>query len=117
MFMNNEFLIVKNMKIFINSIDNIIVNYPRKEMIIKTRLLNDSLDILENIYLANYYKDKNKRIDLQIKVLSKISMLDYYLERSYNNKYISEKVCINKCNQLSKITKLINGQIKSESKH
>ena len=44
-------------------------------------------------------------------------MLDYYLERSYNNKYISEKVCINKCNQLSKITKLINGWIKSESKH
>lgn len=37
--MNNEFLIVKNMKIFINSIDNIIVNYPRKEMVIKKKII------------------------------------------------------------------------------
>ena len=47
---NNNFLIIKEMKIFIRSIDNIIINYPRKELVIKNRLLNDSLDILENIY-------------------------------------------------------------------
>lgn len=32
--MNNDFIIVKNMKYFINDIDNIIINYPRKELII-----------------------------------------------------------------------------------
>lgn len=111
--MNNEFQIVKNMKIFINSIDNIIINYPKKEIIIKNRLLNDSLDILELIYLANYHKDYEKRTDLQKQILSKISMLDFYLERSYKNKYISEKVCLNKTNQLNRITKMIYGWIKN----
>lgn len=113
--MNNEFLIVKNMKIFINSIDNIVINYPKKEMVIKNRLLNDSLDILELIYLANYHKDKEKRTDIQKQILSKISMLDFYLERSYQNKYISEKVCLNKGNQLNRITKMIYGWIKDAS--
>lgn len=31
----NEFLIIKNMKKFIMSLDNIIINYPRKENVIK----------------------------------------------------------------------------------
>ena len=47
-----------------------------------------------------------------MKLLSKISMLDFYLERSYLNKYISEKVFQNKCNQLNRITKMIYGWIK-----
>ena len=84
-------------------------------MVIKNRLMSNSLDILEYIYLANYNKDIGKRIDIQMKILSKISMLDYYLERSYNNKYIREKMCISKCNQLNLITKLIYKWIKNES--
>ena len=46
------------MKNFIMSLDNIVVNYPRKENVIKDRLFNDSLDILYLIYKANYSKDR-----------------------------------------------------------
>ena len=113
--MNNNFKIVKNLKNFINSLDNIIINYPRSELIIKNRLLTDSLDILELVYLANNTNDINNRKDIQRKILSKISMLDFYIERSYKNKYISEKVCINKCNSLNTIARMINGWIKNES--
>ena len=112
---NNNFLIIKEIKIFIRSIDNIIINYPRKELVIKNRLLNDSLDILESIYLANYHKNIDKKQEIQMIILSKISMLDFYLERSYENKYISEKVCINRFNHLIKITKMINKWIKNRS--
>lgn len=84
-------------------------------MVIKNRLINDSLDMLELIYLANYHKVIDKKREIQMSILSKISMLDFYLERSYNNKYISEKMCIKKSNQLAKFTKLINGWIKSAS--
>lgn len=86
--MHNDFLIVKNMKNFIMSLDNIVINYPRKENVIKDRLYNDSLDILYLIYLANNSKDRK---NIQIKILSKISMLDFYFERSLKNKYLSEK--------------------------
>ena len=107
----NDFLIVKNMKQFILSLDDIIVNYPRKENVIKDRLFNDSLDILYLIYKANYSKDRR---NIQIEILSKISMLDFYLERSLKNKYISEKQCLKKSNQLLTITKMVHGWIKSD---
>ena len=107
----NDFLIVKNMKQFIMSLDNIIINYPRKENVIKDRLFNDSLDILYLIYKANYSQDRR---NIQIKILSKISMLDFYLERSLKKEYISEKECLKKSNQLLTITKMIHGWIKSD---
>lgn len=43
-------------------------------------------------------------------------MLDFYFERSYKNKIMSEKVFNKKCNELAHITKLIYGWIRSESK-
>ena len=99
------------MKQFIMSLDDIIVNYPRKENVIKDRLFNDSLDILYLIYKANYSKDRR---NIQIEILSKISMLDFYLERSLKNKCISEKQCLKNSNQLLTITKMVHGWIKSD---
>ena len=37
----NDFLIVKNMKQFIMSLDDIIVNYPRKENVINVNIETD----------------------------------------------------------------------------
>lgn len=110
--MNDRFLVVKYVKEFIYSIDSLVVNFPRKDFVIKDRIMNDSLDILEMIYIANMSDDKN----LKIKILSKLSMLDFYLERSYRNNIISEKVCKKKASELSNISKLIYGWIRSDSK-
>lgn len=112
--MNDRFLIVKYIKEFIISIDELVINFPRKEFTIKDRIINDSLDILELVYIANS-SDNNH--DIKVKVLSKLSMLDFYFEKSYKNKIISEKVCKKKCNELNKITKLIYGWIRSDSEN
>lgn len=40
--MKNEFLIVKNIKEFIVSLDNFLNNYPRKEYELRNRLVNTS---------------------------------------------------------------------------
>ena len=95
------------MKQFILSLDEIIINYPNKEMVIKNRLHSDSLDILEYIYLANIEEERDRKIGYQNKVLSKISMLDFYLEKSYKKKYISEKLCHKKSDELLKISKMV----------
>ena len=110
--MNNRFLVVKYVKEFIYSIDSLVVNFPRKDFVIKDRIMIDSLDILEMIYIANMSDDKN----LKIKILSKLSMLDFYLEKSFKNNIISEKVCKKKSNELINISKLIYGWIRSDSK-
>lgn len=107
MFSNDKFLIVKYMKQFILSLDEIIINYPNKEMVIKNRLHSDTLDILEYIYLANMEEESERKKEYQNKILSKINMLDFYLEKSYKKKYISEKMCQKKCNELLKISKMV----------
>lgn len=43
-------------------------------------------------------------------------MLDFYFEESFKKKYISEKTCIHKVQELSVITKMIYGWIKNGSK-
>ena len=99
--MKNEFLIVKNIKEFIVSLDNFLNNYPRKEYELRNRLVNTSYDLLELVYRSNYKKDYLDRIS------SLISMLDFYLELSFKKKIINEKRVMNMSNRLLVIRKMI----------
>lgn len=110
----NDFKIVKNIKLFIYSIDNIVINIPNKDKVIKEKLYNTSYDILYLVYRCNY-KSENKN-EYYKDILSNISMLDFYLERCLKNKYINNKVCEKLSNNLLIIMKMIYGWIKSESK-
>ena len=105
--MNDKFLIVKYLKIFILNLDDMIINLPRKELYMKDKLLDTSLEILYSIYEANYINDKTLKKQKQIKILSQIHLLDFYIERLYEKKYISEKICLKKSNELSKISKMV----------
>lgn len=86
----NDFKIVKNIKLFIYSLDNIVINIPNRDKVIKERLYNTSYDILYLVYRCNY-KSENKE-EYYKDILSNISVLDFYLERCLKNKYINNKV-------------------------
>ena len=113
--MNNYFIIIKNIKLFIYSLDSIIVNIPNRDKIIKDRLYNTSYNILYLVYRCNYNSENKKEYYKDI--LSNISMIDFYIERCLKNKYINNKVCEKISKDLLKITKMIYGWIKSESKY
>ena len=113
--MNNDFIIIKNIKLFIYSLDSIIVNIANRDKIIKDRLYNTSYNILYLVYRCNYNSENKKEYYKDI--LSNISMIDFYIERCLKNKYINNKVCEKISKDLLKITKMIYGWIKSESKY
>lgn len=113
--MNNDFIIIKNIKLFIYSLDSIIVNIPNRDKIIKDRLYNTSYNILYLVYRCNYNSENKKEYYKDI--LSNISMIDFYIERCLKNKYINNKVCEKISKDLLKITKMIYWWIKSESKY
>lgn len=50
----------------------------------------------------------------QIMALGKINKLDFYLERAYKLKYISERQLTTKANELAKINKMIYAWCKNE---
>lgn len=110
----NDFMIIKNIKLFIYNLDNIVINIPNKDRILKDRLYNTSYDILYLVYRYNY--NSNNKKEYYKDILSNISMLDFYLERSLKNKYINNKVCEKLSKDLLKITKMIYGWIRNESK-
>ena len=104
-----EFRILTKMKEFILLLDKALMNFPKREKVLHDRLENTTYETLELITYANL---KEKDIEEQRRIISKISMIDYYLELSLKKQYINEKLCKNLCDELRNITKMIYGWIK-----
>ena len=93
------------MKLFINSLDDMVSVIPNRDRIIKTKIYDTSYDILYYLNLTNYSRNK-EYISI---ILTNINMLDFYLERCLKKKYITSKVCEKKANELLRITKMVYG--------
>lgn len=104
---NEKFLIVKNIKSFILGLEKILLTFPKKDFISRSLIYNDSLDLLELIVKANYENKIELKHNYQIAALAKISKIDFYLERAYKFKYISEKQLLSKTGELRKISRMI----------
>ena len=96
------------------NLEVLLVNFPRKEFLTKDMVYKDALKILELVYVANEVDDTDKKRQIQVEILGKINMLDFYLERAYKRKYINEKQCLAKSNELEQITKMVYKWIKNE---
>lgn len=107
---NDKFKVINETKKFIMYTNDILINYPRKYYVLKDKIERTSYEILELIYLANMTND---RLLLQQTILSKISMLDFYLEISYNDKIISLKKLNQGTRLLELIKKLMYGWVNS----
>ena len=111
---NNKFLIVKNIKSFIISLEGILVTIPKKDYLSRELIYQEALILLDNVIKANYESNKEKKKDYQIIALAKVNLLDFFLERAYKLKYISEKQLNKKSNELVKINKMLYAWCKNE---
>ena len=74
--MTNTFNLEIKMKEFILALDEVLINYPKKEYILKDKIQLTSYEILELIFKANNISSsKDETINT---ILVKISMLDFY---------------------------------------
>ena len=114
---NDKFKIIVITKEFLFDLDDILCRFPNKEKILRDKYKSCIYDIIELIYETNYLmldKYKEDRIRLQLKVMSKISLLDLLLEESYRKGYITENIFKNKSKQLSDLCSKIKGWIAYE---
>ena len=93
--------------------DTLLSNIPKHDYYNKNKIKDDITNILYLIYLANNTLDTNSRLKYQYDILARISMIDFYLERAYILKYISEKQLYNYTKKLEVIIKMTKGWIKS----
>ena len=113
--MNDKFVIAKYIKEFIMVLDDYLINYPRKYFELRNRLVNDSYELLELVYTANY-TNIDKRKDIQIKTLMKVNLIDFYIEQSFKKRIISERQSIKLSNRLLSINKMLFKWIQDENK-
>lgn len=104
---DDKFLIIKNIKNFILNLESLLITFPKKDMYSKDRVYQDALELLEVITKANYEKRSEVKKTLQIEALAKVNKIDFYIERAYKLKYISERQAIKNLDILKNINKMI----------
>jgi len=111
---NENFKLYTNTEKTIDYIEKQLINYPRKEVILKNNIELTMYRLIENIFsfrIEDVHRIKMKYLkDLVIQ----ISMLDYYMRVSYKKKIISVKKYQSIANYLIEIRKIAYGVIRSE---
>ena len=109
--------VIQEIKRDINYADILVINdcsTDKTEKVLKDKLKLLVYEIIELIYETNYMpldKYRNERIQYQIKILSKISVMDLLLEESYRKGYITESIFHDKSTELINLTKKVKGWI------
>ena len=108
-----KFKLATNIKKFLLDSEKMLENIPRYDFYNRDRFKNDITEILYLVYLANSTEDKELKKQYQIDIIARLSMIDFYLERAYVLKYISEKQLYNYTKKLEEIIKMTKGWLKS----
>lgn len=112
--MNTNFNILNKMKKTNLYIENLIINFPKKEFVLKNNLEKSMFKTIELIFtysVQSTYRVKEKYLkDLIIE----LSMLNYYIELSYERKFISKHQRDVVGRYLIEIRKMVFGVIQNE---
>ena len=109
----DKFKLVTKIKSFILESEKMLENIPRYDFYNRDRFREDITEILHLVYLANSIDNTEDKKKYQQDIFSRLSMIDFYLERAYVYKYISEKQLYNYSKKLEEIIKMTKGWMNS----
>lgn len=84
---------------------------------IVTRLQNASVEVVENLYHANFEREESVRIDYQKKAAVSLKLLDFYTEVARKKQAITVKQTEVIAKQLLETTKLLHGWVRSTKRN
>lgn len=108
-----KFRLVTNIKKFILESEKILENIPRHDFYNRDYFKENTIELLRLVYLANLTEDKKEKRQYQIDLCVRISMIDFFLERAYYLKYISQKQLYVQVKKLEEMLKMTKGWMKS----
>lgn len=108
-----KFKVIQYIRELILRIDKELDNVPKKEIEIKNRIRNNTYDMLEIAYEANATEDVKAKKTLLLKVISKIKVIDFLLNLSYEKQIITEKKYYKLSEKINDIIKYTIGWVKS----
>ena len=106
---NNNFKVLIKCKEFLNKIDKILENVPRKDMYYKDKLRYVCDNLLKYIFECSYELKKDN-IDYYFKkIKSSIAHIDFMLDRLHDKKYIGDTALYRISTDLVEVNKLVTG--------
>ena len=108
-----KFKVIQFIRNLIVNIDSHLENFPKKDIELKNRIRNNSYDILEIAYKANYMQDEIKKKELIGDVIAKVKTVDFLLNLCYDKRIINSKRYVKFGQSLDDILKYSAGWVKS----
>ena len=90
-------------------LDNLLDNFPKKDLELKNRIRCNSYDLLEIAYEANLSNVKTEKEKLLSKAIAKIKILDFLINLCYDKQIINSKKYVRFGNSIDDITKYLIG--------
>lgn len=112
--MNYSFKILNNTYKTINYINKLLVNYPKKEVILRNNIEKNNYAWIESIFAFNINDSWRIKEKYLKDILIKLSMCEFYIKISYEKKIISKKKFIVVGNYLLEIRRMVYGLKKRE---
>ena len=108
-----KFKVIQFIRELIISIDKLMDNFPKKDIELKNRIRANTYDILEISYEANNIIDIEEKRKLIFKIISKVKVIDFLLNMSFEKQLITEKKYYKLSQKLDDIAKYSNGWLKT----
>lgn len=108
-----KFKVIQFIRQLILVVDKDLENFPKKEYEIKNRIRTSSYDLLELAYEANFTKRKEEKEQLLTKIVSKIKIIDFLINLSFDKKLLTQKKYLKIAGRIDDIAKYTNGWIKT----
>lgn len=110
----DKLLIITRLKKTYEYVLKSLENYPHKYLELKQHIDSTLFEMIELCYIANNGCEVEKN---KILVLSKLSMVDYYLKLSYKNEVISKKKYESIAKHLLEIKLMVKSWLKIDEKN
>ena len=108
-----KFVVIDCIRELIVNIDKYLVNFPKRDIEIKQQISTISKEMLLLAYEANASENKEKRRDIQEKVISRLKYLDFLINLCYDKQIINGKRYLKFGESIDYILKYANGWRKS----
>ena len=86
-----KFKVLQFIRDLLVTIDKEMDNFPKKDIELKNRIRSNSYDLLEIAYEANNCQEVEYKKRLLNKALSKVKVIDFLLNLSFNKQIINQK--------------------------
>lgn len=87
--MNSNFILLNKSYKLIEYYDNLLINYPKKNTVLKNSIEKTCYEMLENLFAYNINTTDRIKEKYLKDYLIKLSMIDFYTKCSINKKTIS----------------------------